>query len=347
MVMECSVDASGDAQRRNGGGASRSPSTSRVPAAPIPLRARAGVWWLLGMGTSPRISVIIVSLNGRGRIAMPLDGLRRSDPQPHEVILVDNGSGDGLSDFVRANYPEVRLVTLPRNLGFAGGNNKGIEVATGDVLLLLNDDTEPRTDWLGPLEEEFRTQPQTGLAGCLLLYPDGVTIQHLGGVVHANGLTDHVEWGTTFDPASDPGPPREVPYATGAALAIRREVIEQIGLLDPGFWPIYFEEADFSARATRAGWKIRVVPRSILIHHESQTTQRFSPGYLMKYHRNRWRFLVKNLGVRGLWTAIRAEAHWWRTVNPLDHKSACRRAWAMAAVSLPYIWTRRALCRKW
>jgi len=294
-----------------------------------------------------RVSIIIVCLNGRARIAMPLDALRRCDPPAHEVIVVDNGSTDGLGEFVRANYPEVRLVSLPRNYGFAGGNNEGIKVATGDILLLLNDDTDPRPDWLAPLVGEFRTQPKTGIAGCLLLYPDGVTIQHLGGIVHDNGLTDHIDYKKTFDPASDPGPPREMTYVTGAAFAIRREVVDQIGVLDPAFWPIYFEETDYCARALRAGWKIRVVPRSIVVHHESQTTQVFSPGYLEKYHRNRWRYLLKNRGPRGLWRAIRAEWRWWRDINPLDSKPACRRAYLRAAAMLPYVWVRKIFDRKW
>lgn len=274
------------------------------------------------MASSLAVSVVIVSLNGASRIAMPLDALRRCDPAPHEVIVVDNGSSDGLADLVARDYPEVLLVRAPRNLGFAGGNNFGILNASGDVVLLLNDDTEPRADWLGPIVELLRREPGVGIVGCQLVYPDGVTIQHMGGVVHANGLTDHVAWGEDSrraGGADDPtGPVVECDYATGAAMAIRREVIAEVGLLDEGFWPIYFEEVDFCERARRAGWRCVVAQNSAVVHHESQTTVKFSRGFLEKYHRNRWRYLLRNRGRRGLLRALRAEARWLAQHKPWD-----------------------------
>ncbi|MDX2175754.1 MAG: glycosyltransferase family 2 protein [Candidatus Sumerlaeia bacterium] len=293
------------------------------------------------MGEPLRFSIVIVSLNGCARIAMPLDALRKCVPAPAEVILVDNGSTDGLSPFVRKNYPEVRLVRAPRNLGFGGGNNLGILNASGGIVVLLNDDTEPDPGWLAPLERAFREDPKLGCAGCRLLYPGTRKVQHLGGFVHANGLTDHAHWGE--DAAATEGlPVREVDYATGAAMAVRRECLAQTGLLDECFWPIYFEEVDWCARARRRGWRVAVVPESTVVHHESQTTERFSPRFLRMYHRNRIRFLLKNRAAREWPGVIRAEARWLAGHAPWDSLWACSLAYAWGAAQCVEILAREA-----
>jgi GT2 family glycosyltransferase len=275
-----------------------------------------------------KISVIIVSLNGRRRIDLPLKALAKCNPAPAEVIVVDNGSHDGLSRYTRRNHPEVRLIRTPRNLGFAGGNNLGIVNARGDILVLLNDDTEPETDWLAPLEKAFAKDPGLGVAGCQLLYPGGERIQHLGGFVAENGLTDHGGWGEEAARGNRGLLPCE--YVTGAALAARREVFAQAGLLDPGFWPIYFEEVDFCARARKKGWEVAVVPESQVIHHESQTTGRMSQRFLRLYHRNRLRYLLKNRRSGDWPSTLRAEARWLVHHHPWDQLWACALAYAWA-----------------
>ncbi len=265
---------------------------------------------------------------------MPLEALRRSDPAPAEVIVVDNGSRDGLSRFVRRQYPEVLLVRSRRNLGFAGGNNLGLVNASGEVLLLLNDDTEPDPDWLRPLQDAFRADRRLGVAGCRLLYPGRETVQHLGGIVHQNGLTDHARWGERNSPATEGDGLLEAHYVTGAAMAIRREVLAMIGLLDPGYWPIYFEEVDFCERARRAGWKVAVVPASTVVHHESRTTERLSPRFLRLYHRNRIRFLLRNRPPRQWPGILRAELRWLLGNTPWDNLWPCALAYAAAPLHL-------------
>jgi len=264
---------------------------------------------------------------------MPLDALRRCDPAPFETIVVDNGSSDGLSAFVRENYPEVKLVRAPRNLGFAGGNNLGIVNAEGDVVLLLNDDTDPEPSWLAPLAEAFDADARLGVVGCQLLYPQSGKVQHLGGRVHANGLTDHDGWGE--DPTDGNAVVEAADYVTGAAMAIRRDVIRSIGMLDPGFWPIYFEETDFCARARRRGWKLAVVTGSRVVHHESQSQDgRMSAKFLRTYHRNRMRFLIKNRSL-GEWPRVlRAEARWIMTGARWDQFLPCVMAYAWAPFHL-------------
>lgn len=280
----------------------------------------------------PPVSVIIVSLNGAGRLHLPLAALAACDPAPEEVIVVDNGSTDGTAREARRLCPRARVVRSPRNLGFAGGNNLGIVNAGGEILILLNDDAAPRGDFLRPLLDEFAARPRLGIAGARLLYPGGATVQHLGAYVEANGLTKHVAYGEADDGGT--GARGSVPseYVTGAAFAIRRAVVADIGLLDPGFFPIYYEEVDYCERARRAGWEVRVVPACVVIHHESQTTGRFSEGFLRSYHRNRWRFLLRNRRGWAMVRAIRAEAHWLAGHTPRDQRAACARAYADAAI---------------
>ncbi|MCC5876012.1 MAG: glycosyltransferase family 2 protein [Candidatus Sumerlaeia bacterium] len=278
-----------------------------------------------------RFSIIIVSLNGKHRLDLPLGRLFATKTPPHEVIVVDNGSTDGTSDHIRSQWPQVKLIRSPRNLGFAGGNNLGISEATGEVLVLLNDDTEPEPGWLEALEEAFYRNPRLGIGGCQLIYPgDGGRVQHLGGIVHLNGLTDHIGWGG--EAIGDHPPVIPGDYVTGAAMAIRREVMMEIGLLDPGFWPIYFEEVDYCFRARRRGWESATVTASKVIHHESQTTGRMSRGFLEKYHRNRVRFLLKNRSLMQWPATIRAELRWLVANRPWNDLVPCAKAWAWAPV---------------
>ncbi|MDK2972361.1 MAG: hypothetical protein PWP23_2116 [Candidatus Sumerlaeota bacterium] len=283
------------------------------------------------MSPALRVSIVIVSLNGRDRLAMPLDALRLCSPAAEEIIVVDNGSADGTSAFVRENYPETILIRAPQNLGFAGGNNLGILNATGDIVILLNDDTEPEPDWLAPLHEAFDADPRLGIAGVRLLYPDRVTIQHLGGTIEPNGLTKHLDYGAALE-AQNVHEPLETDYVTGAAFAIRSETIADIGLLDEGFWPIYFEEVDWCERARARRWRIRVIPASTVIHHESQTTVKMSPRFLTLYNRNRLRFLLKHRRGRALLRAIRAEARWLAGHTPWDNLWPLAKAYAWAAI---------------
>ncbi len=271
---------------------------------------------------------------------MPLNAMRKCTRFRGEVLVVDNGSSDGLSAFVRENYPEVKLVSSPKNLGFAGGNNLGILNSKGKILVLLNDDTEPREDWLHSIDQAFSADPKLGIAGCKLLYPDQKTIQHLGGTISRNGLTNHLDYGRD-ESQQTVLQPLEVDYVTGAAFAFRRSLVRHVGLLDPRFWPIYFEETDFCVRARRKGWKIKVLPESVVIHHESQTTVRFSYRFMFMYHRNRMRFLLKNNFGLDLLRVLREEARWLSGNSPWDHLRPLAQAYGDTVLSLPEILTTR------
>ena len=115
------------------------------------------------------VSLIIPNWNGREILGTCLDAVRLQSLVPHEVIVVDNGSTDGSEEFIRQNYPEVHLILLGVNIGFAGAVNRGIEWATGIYIALLNNDTEPDRDWLKALVTRLESSPESGSAACRMV----------------------------------------------------------------------------------------------------------------------------------------------------------------------------------
>lgn len=262
------------------------------------------------------VSVIICSLNGERVLPVCLESVLGSEYSPFEVIVVDNGSSDGTSKLVTENFPQVKLLRAGRNLGFAGGNNLGLKAAQGEILVLLNDDTAVSPDWLTAAVKAAEQLPDWGIFGARLLYPDQQTIQHAGGIVGANALTQHI--GNGEIDRGQYNKIRECDYVTGAAFFIRRELMQKIGLLDEGYFPIYFEEVDYCWRARRLGYKVYYIPHIKVYHYESRTTRKFSPGFLYKYHRNRIRFILKNFGINELWRALKCELKWLWQNRPAD-----------------------------
>jgi len=289
-------------------------------------------------------SVVIASLNGEKALPQCMSALFKTRWTDFEVILVDNGSTDQTSDVVRQGWGAVRIMRSEKNLGFAGGNNLGMQAAKGDWIVLLNDDTEVHPGWLQALEEVAALYKDAGILGCKLLYPDGKTIQHAGGWIEPNGLTHHRGYGEVDRGQYDDV--KESEYVTGAAFAMKREAIQKIGLLDEKYFPIYFEEIDYCTRAAVAGYKIYYVPQAVVIHHESRTTGKFSPGFLFKYNKNRWRYLLKNKNVPELFRAVRYELKWIVKNRPKDVYIPLVKAYAAILFQLPGIFWGRMFKRK-
>lgn len=240
---------------------------------------------------SRRASIVIPVLNGKRFLRACLDALLPQVSSDSEVIVVDNGSADGSADFVADNYPTVRLIRNKCNLGFGGACNIGLKAGKGDILILLNVDTRVREGWLSTLTEALQKH-EVGVAGCKILYPDGKTIQHAGGWIEwPLGLAHHYGQGEQDTGQWDS--PQQVEFVTGAAFAFRRDVMEQVGFLDEGFFPIYFEDTDYCFRVREAGYQIHYLPDSILEHFES--TSLTNTTLSMRYQRGRLRFLLKHL----------------------------------------------------
>lgn len=283
----------------------------------------------------PTASVIVLAWNGMGYLESCLKSLLSQDFGTFEVIVVDNGSTDGSPDFVAQHYPQVKLIRNERNLGFAAGNNVGLRAATGDILVLLNQDTQVQPGWLGALIDTF-SDPGIGMVGCKLLYPDG-TIQHAGGFLQgARGESAHIGRHMIDDGQYDQLADAE--FVTAAALGISRTALATIGPLDEEFVPAYYEDIDWCYRARAAGFRVVYQPRAVVIHHESASTS--SPSYdgLYALHQGRLRFLFKHRPLEQLLKEfLPAERAWLEDLGEGGEKlaAALHRAYISNLFNLP------------
>jgi hypothetical protein len=201
--------------------------------------------------------------------------------------------------------------------------------------VLLNVDTRVHAGWLAALADAF-DDPSIGIAGCKLLYPDG-SIQHAGGFMYgprgdAEHLGRYAPDDGRFDKLAD------IEYATGAALAVRRTVLDQIGLLDEGFSPAYYEDADLCFRARAAGWRVVYVPLAVVTHHESTTLNTETCERKFALHQGRLRFLFKHRWLDWLLGEFGpAELAWVRAMDRSEELMAARHAYLTTILTLPDI----------
>lgn len=273
------------------------------------------------------ISAVIVMYNSAADIAACLDALlSASDPQL-EVIVVDNASSDGGADLVATRFPSVRLLRSLANLGFGGGNNLGFAHTRGDSVLVLNPDVRLQPGALNSLRAAF-VDPAVGIAGCKLLYPDGRTLQHAGAVIdYPLATTRHRGDGEQDGGQYDQ--PADMPFVTGAALAMRRAVLQTTGGFDAGFYPVYYEDTDLCYRARQAGWRVVYWPAAVGLHRTSASLDPAGQTYYEYLHRNRLRFVLKHYTTEQvLRDALPAEAARLRGEMPAADRLASRRALA-------------------
>lgn len=288
------------------------------------------------------VSVIVPLWNGEAWIRAclaALAGQSEAAPFAVEVVVVDNHSTDDSAGIVEREFPWARLLRNRRNLGFAGGCNVGLAAATGDPLVLLNQDTVVQPGWLVGLVAALE-KGGAGVAGSLALLADGQRVQHAGGeVAWPLGVARHRGYGERLTPAwQQPGP---VPFVTGASLALRREVLDAIGPMDQGFWPGYYEDVDFCRRAREAGYSVHYAPDSILIHAEGGS---FSAGPYSRWAqlRGRLRFCLKHLPApRFVEEFLPAEAAYGPTVLAGERNGEIARAYLEAIPMLYALWRER------
>lgn len=286
--------------------------------------------------SKPFVSVIILNYNGKKFLKSCLDSVLADSYHPKEIILVDNASSDGSLAIAREYQDRVTLIENPANYGFPKGCNQGINVARGDIIVLLNVDTVVRKNWLEALVEPLRDDPTVGLTGSKLLFPDNGLIQFAGGVMEPNCLTHHEGYGAKDDGTFDK--PKSVDYLTGASLAIRQDVLEKLGGLDERF-PLYFEDLDLCYRARQAGYKVLYQPSSVVCHYETFGTEKFSPDYFYYFHRGRLRFALKHFGLKYFLTSFLPYEWNWRLRCDLNRQIIpllC--AYAGQLPKAPYFW---------
>jgi GT2 family glycosyltransferase len=276
--------------------------------------------------TLPPATVVVVNYNTVAELPGCLAALRALEyPGAVQVVVVDNASADGSADLVRAQFPDVALIASETNLGFAGGGNRGWAAARGEVLAVVNPDVRPRPAWLAALAGALRdhADEQAAIAGSKLLYGDGTTLQHAGGVFgFPLATTDHRGRGAPDTGAFEQA--EAVPFVTGGALAITRAAYEALGGFDPGFHPVYFEDVDLCWRARAAGYTVWYAPMAVATHRESASLEREGEQYFEYFQRNRLRFVLKHYALPDLlWGFAPAEATRLRgTLPPLDRAAS-------------------------
>jgi O-antigen biosynthesis protein len=248
-----------------------------------------------------RVVVLILSWNGSAVLRDCLHALAPQLSAERTLMVVDNGSEDDSVACARRLCPGATIIENKANLGFSGGVNVGLRALLQHepppVVVLLNQDTVVAPDWLERLLEPF-VDPQVGAAGCKLLYPDR-KIQHAGVVLeYPRQLARHRGWREPDLGQYDE--PRDMEYVTGAALAIRCAALAQVGLLDEGYTPAYYEDMDLCWRLRRAGYRIVYTGAAGALHQESSSTS--DPvRRSMLYNRNRLRFVLKTAPADAFW----------------------------------------------
>ena len=262
------------------------------------------------------ISIIIPLWNGRNLLPGCLESLRTErlkDGSSPEIIVVDNASVDSSTAWIAAQSSAVKLIQHRNNLGFGGGCNRGMRSAQGEILVLLNQDTQVYPGWLQAIEGAF-SNPKIGIAGCKIYYPDGKTIQHAGGKIDwPGGNGSH--FGYKEEDNGQWDEPRSLEWVTGAAMAIRRTVFETIGELDEDFWPGYFEDVDYCLRARKHGFEVWYIPSAALQHQESTSIR--NPRDLQRIH-ERNRLLC--------WLKHTPPAQWLAALAPEEEKMMSERS---------------------
>ncbi|MDR2539635.1 MAG: glycosyltransferase family 2 protein [Chlamydiales bacterium] len=242
----------------------------------------------------PKIFIIIVNWNGKQDTLTCLTSLHSLDYSNYQIVVVDNGSTDGSISAIKLQFPHHLLIENQTNLGFTGGNNIGIRYALdhkADFILLLNNDTKVSSDLLKHFILGFQEFPQAGILGAkICLMQNESKLDHFGGTWNPKkGIFDLIglhaldeNWNEAFC----------IDYVCGAAMMIKKEVFEQIGLLESRFFLIW-EESDFCMRAKHKGFQIISYP-SAKIWHKVSASFKGKTHNIYFWWRNRLLWIERN-----------------------------------------------------
>ena len=278
------------------------------------------------------VSIVIVSFNTRDVTRQCLEHVQKhAAGVRQEVFVVDNASTDGSADMVAAEFPGAHLIRSDENRGFAGGNNPAMKIARGRYILLLNSDAFLAESALKKTIRYLDDHPNIGVLGCKLTNPDGTmqpSARMLPGpwnkILHITGLAARFPGSKFFGRVDytwwDHSEPRTVGWVVGAYFLIRRETMENIGLLDERYF-LYFEEIDYCLTARRAGWEVVFYPHAKIVHIGGQSTVKV-PGKISAKGRqmisirltSEFRYYRKMYGWLRLLSIVIIESGWNATV---------------------------------
>ncbi|MBN1878770.1 glycosyltransferase family 2 protein [bacterium] len=256
------------------------------------------------------ISIITISTNEGDQLADSIRSVRAgSEGLTVEYFVIDNGSTDSTSDVLN-QYQDIHVIRQRTRIGFATNNNLAILRSTGRYVLLLNPDTIMDPDTLPFMVHYMDGHTDIGAASCKLVNPDG-SIQHTarrfptaGAIIARWAHLDRLYPGmrllrnylmSDWDHETE----RDVDWLVGAFIMVRREVIEQVGPLDPAFDPLYYEDIDWCYRIRKNGWRIRYVPYVKTVHlYDRESAQTLFNRWTLIHFRNILRYFWKHRGGR-------------------------------------------------
>lgn len=252
------------------------------------------------MNGKPRVAIVILNWNGRALLERFLPFFIRYNSYGADIYVADNASCDDSIAFLRANYPDVRIIENKENYGFALGYNKALEQVDADIFALVNSDIEVTENWMEPLVEEFVKDPTVAAAQPKLLdYKDRERFEYAGA---AGGYIDKLGYpyckGRIFtEVENDRGQyegTHDIFWATGACLLVRAGVFRKLGGFDPDFFA-HLEEIDLCWRIWNYNLKVKYVSRSQVYHIGGATLKQGSSQKTFLNFRNSLYTLVKNL----------------------------------------------------
>lgn len=242
------------------------------------------------------LSIITVNYNGLNDTCALIDSITFNEDM--EVIVVDNGSKENEADILQEQYPNIKAIRSDQNLGFAGGNNLGIKAAKGKYLYLINNDTVFKEFNPQVLIQRLESTSEIGMVCPKIRFAWGNNPIQFAGYTPLSPITIRnraIGFGEEDNGQYDS--PHQTPYAHGAAMMLKREVIDKVGLM-PECYFLYYEELDWSMMITRAGYEIWYEPANTIYHKESRSTGQNSP--LRTYYITRNRLLLVKRNFTGI-----------------------------------------------
>jgi len=230
----------------------------------------------------PKVSFVTVCYKSPNLIRLLLKGFEQSKISvQHEYFLVDNAPGDGTGDMVRSNYPWVKVIDAPKNVGFGAGNNLAIRRARGEYVMLVNPDLTIFPDEIEKMVEFLDEHPDVGFVGPRLLNPDGSKQDSCYRFpnpmipIYRRSPIGRTPWGKRaihhylMKEKVNQDKPMEVDVLMGSAILMRKRALEEIGLFDEFFF-MYFEEVDICRRAWNYNWRVVYAPQAKLVHYHAR-----------------------------------------------------------------------------
>ena len=226
--------------------------------------------------SEPLVSVIIVNFNGVDFLKNCLSSLFKADYKNFECIIIDNNSSDESVEYIEEHFPQIQIIKLEKNLGFAKPNNIGAKQAKGEFLLFLNNDTIPNSDFISKLIDVMKKDPKIAICQSLLLKENEM-------VDSAGDFVDTL--GRAYSSKKIPKGNSLILSARGASMIIRSQLFSDLGGFDEKFF-VSFEDVDLGWRAWIMGYKVQIVPNSIVYHLAGQTIKKIKNEIQLHGYKN-------------------------------------------------------------